>query len=249
MLKKLALLAILAFAGLNTAWATSVDNTTPLIKPVTTAYSEEIPTFVKHLDLVLILDKSGSMYGLEKDTIGGYNSMVEKEKALDIDTKVTTVLFNDKSSTLFDRQDITTIPLLTTKDYYVGGMTALLDAVGNTITKLDAQMPKNDKTHQVIFVIITDGQENASQEYTKPMIKKLIADKQEQGWKFIFLGANIDAVSEAQKLGIDSNNAVKYRNTATGVQKNFAAIAAFTRSVIEKREADTSWKDEIEQDK
>ena len=154
-------------------------------------------------------------------------AMIAKEKDLDVDTKVTTVLFNNKVDILTDRSNINSLSDMTTKDYRVGGSTALLDAVGNTIAKISDTPGISDKDHKVIFVIITDGLENASTEYSKATIQKMISDKKAQGWDFIFLGANIDAASEAQNLGIDADHAVKYRNTSTGVQKNFAAIAAY----------------------
>lgn len=174
--------------------------------------------------------------------------MIAKEKDLDVDTKVTTVLFNNKVDILTDRSNINSLSDMTTKDYRVGGSTALLDAVGNTIAKISDTPGISDKDHKVIFVIITDGQENASTEYSKATIQKMISDKKAQGWDFIFLGANIDAASEAQNLGIDADHAVKYRNTSTGVQKNFAAIAAYTRSAVQQQD-DDSWKDNIEKDK
>lgn len=141
------------------------------------AETQSLPSTIKHLDLVLVLDKSGSMYGLESDTIGGYNAMIAKEKDLDVDTKVTTVLFNNKVDILTDRSNINSLSDMTTKDYRVGGSTALLDAVGNTIAKISDTPGISDKDHKVIFVIITDGLENASTEYSKATIQKMISDK------------------------------------------------------------------------
>lgn len=232
-------LLIFTLSALLCCGAAVAADTTTMTDKARQAETQSLPSTIKHLDLVLVLDKSGSMYGLESDTIGGYNAMIAKEKDLDVDTKVTTVLFNNKVDILSD---------MTTKDYRVGGSTALLDAVGNTIAKISDTPGISDKDHKVIFVIITDGQENASTEYSKATIQKMISDKKAQGWDFIFLGANIDAASEAQNLGIDADHAVKYRNTSTGVQKNFAAIAAYTRSAVQQQD-DDSWKDNIEKDK
>lgn len=205
-----------------------------------------LPASIKQLDLVLILDKSGSMYGLEKDTIGGYNSMLKKERALDVDTRVTTVLFNNESTVLTNRRDIDAVEDMTSKQYTVGGSTALLDALGNTINRISRIDGIDNKNHKVIVVVITDGLENASHEYSRATIKKMITDKQEQGWDFLFLGANMDAVTEAGKLGIDRDHAVNYQNNARGVRANFNAIAAYTQSTMQQN-GDDSWKDEVKQ--
>lgn len=241
MFKKLLILTLSALLCCGAAVA--ADATASMTDKARQAETQSLPSTIKHLDLVLVLDKSGSMYGLESDTIGGYNAI-----DLDVDTKVTTVLFNNKVDILTDRSNINSLSDMTTKDYRVGGSTALLDAVGNTIAKISDTPGISDKDHKVIFVIITDGLENASTEYSKATIQKMISDKKAQGWDFIFLGANIDAASEAQNLGIDADHAVKYRNTSTGVQKNFAAIAAYTRSAVQQQD-DDSWKDNIEKDK
>lgn len=227
--------------------AASTETTPETTKPVEEKTTAPLPSSVKHLDLVLILDKSGSMYGLESDTIGGFNSMIDKEKELDVDTKVTTVLFNNTVTVLNDRSNIADIKKMTTNDYRVGGSTALLDAVGDTIAKV-ADMPGiTDADHKVIVVIITDGLENASHEYAKATIKQMITDKQKEGWEFVFLGANIDAASEANSIGINKDNAVKYRNTEKGVQQNFAAIAAYTKGVVQNNRT-SAWKNEVERD-
>lgn len=208
MFKKLLIFTLSALLCYGAAVAA---DTTTMTDKARQAETQSLPSTIKHLDLVLVLDKSGSMYGLESDTIGGYNAMIAKEKDLDVDTKVTTVLFNNKVDILTDRSNINSLSDMTTKDYRVGGSTALLDAVGNTIAKISDTPGISDKDHKVIFVIITDGQENASTEYSKATIQKMISDKKAQGWDFIFLGANIDAASEAQNLGIDADHAVKYR--------------------------------------
>ena len=160
-------LLILTLSALLCCGAAMAADTTSMTDKSRQAETQSLPSTIKHLDLVLVLDKSGSMYGLESDTIGGYNAMIAKEKDLDVDTKVTTVLFNNKVDILTDRSNINSLSDMTTKDYRVGGSTALLDAVGNTIAKISDTPGISDKDHKVIFVIITDGQENASTEYSK----------------------------------------------------------------------------------
>lgn len=163
-------LLILTLSALLCCGASMAADTTSMTDKARQAETQSLPSTIKHLDLVLVLDKSGSMYGLESDTIGGYNAMIAKEKDLDVDTKVTTVLFNNKVDILTDRSNINSLSDMTTKDYRVGGSTALLDAVGNTIAKISDTPGISDKDHKVIFVIITDGQENASTEYSKATI-------------------------------------------------------------------------------
>ena len=174
-------------------------------------------------ELVFIIDKSGSMSGLESDTIGGFNANIEAHKKLEGDVHVTTVLFNDKYKLLHDRIDLKGICPMTTNQYQAGGMTALLDAVGETINKIrnvQKQTSEEFRSDKVIFVIITDGQENSSHEYKYKDIKKLIEHQQQiYGWKFIFLGANIDAFVEAGKLGIPLENASGFVADHAGVGK------------------------------
>lgn len=177
MFKKLLILTLSALLCCSVAAAA---DTTSMTDKARQAETQTLPSTIKHLDLVLVLDKSGSMYGLESDTIGGYNAMIAKEKDLDVDTKVTTVLFNNKVDILTDRSNINSLSDMTTKDYRVGGSTALLDAVGNTIAKISDTPGISDKDHKVIFVIITDGLENASTEYSKATIQKMISDKKAQ---------------------------------------------------------------------
>ncbi len=175
-------------------------------------------------ELVFILDRSGSMGGLESDTIGGFNSMLAKQKTEEGEANVTTVLFDDQVEIIHDRFPIAAVKPLTDEDYFVRGSTALLDAVGSTVKKIEnvqKRLPKDLQAEKVIFVITTDGQENSSSEYTVKMVKKMIAAHQEQGWQFIFMGANMDAVSEAEKLGISGKHAVSYRNDADGVALNY----------------------------
>lgn len=177
-------------------------------------------------ELVFILDRSGSMGGLESDTIGGFNGMLGKQKKEEGEANVTTVLFDDQIEVIHDRFPIEIVESLTDKDYYVRGCTALLDAVGSTVRKVENiqnRLPENMKAEKVIFVIATDGQENASREYSANMVKKMIQQNQEKGWEFLFLGANMDAVQEAEKIGIRRSRAASYKNDSRGVQLNYQA--------------------------
>ena len=179
-------------------------------------------------ELVFILDRSGSMAGLESDTIGGFNGMLTKQKKEEGEANITTVLFDDSVEIIHDRFSLDIVEPLTDADYYVRGCTALLDAVGSTILKVEniqKHLPEDNRAEKIVFVITTDGQENASKEFTSGRVKKMIEACRENGWQFIFLGANIDAVKEADKMGIPSPCAATYRNDAMGVQKNFAATA------------------------
>lgn len=180
-------------------------------------------------ELVFILDRSGSMGGLESDTIGGFNGMLAKQKKEEGEANVTTVLFDDQIEVIHDRFPISIVEAMTEEDYFVRGCTALLDAVGQTIAKIEniqKRLPEEMKAEKVIFVITTDGQENVSQEYSTKMVKKMIEKNQERGWQFLFLGANIDAVSEAGKLGIRKSHAASYKNDSKGVQLNYQAATS-----------------------
>ncbi len=175
-------------------------------------------------ELVFILDRSGSMGGLESDTIGGFNSMLAKQKKEEGEANVTTVLFDDQVEIIHDRFPIAAVKPLTDDDYFVRGSTALLDAIGSTVKKIEnvqERLPEDLQAEKVIFVITTDGEENSSREYTAKMVRKMIEAHQEQGWQFIFMGANMDAISEAEKLGINRRHAVSYRNDSDGVTLNY----------------------------
>ena len=177
-------------------------------------------------ELIFILDRSGSMGGLENDTIGGFNSMLIKQQKEEGEANVTTVLFDDQVEIIHDRFPIAAVKPLTDEDYYVRGSTALLDAIGSTVKKIDytqKYLPDDMKAEKVIFVITTDGEENSSSEYTVKMVKKMIEDHQEKGWQFIFMGANMDAVAEAVRLGINEKHAVSYCNDEEGIALNYAA--------------------------
>ncbi|MBS5719004.1 MAG: VWA domain-containing protein, partial [Megasphaera micronuciformis] len=202
-----------------------------------------------HLELVMVIDQSGSMSGLEDDTIGGFNSMISKQKKDDVDANVTAVVFSDNAKTIYDRERLGNVREMTDKEYTPGGMTALMDAIGTTITKVEKYDGINEKNNKVLFVIITDGQENDSKEYTKDTIKRMISDKQERdGWEFVFLGANIDAASEAKSIGVKAENAAKYKNTDAGVRANYAAVADLAKDIVSDNRIRSNWKNNLVED-
>lgn len=203
-------------------------------------------------ELVFILDRSGSMNGLESDTIGGFNGMLTKQKAEGEKVNVTTVLFDDEVEIIHDRFPIDIIEPLTDKEYYVRGCTALLDAVGESIKKIEnvqKHLPEAHKAGKVIFVITTDGLENSSVEYNHNDIKRMIEAKKECGWEFLFLGANIDAGKEAEKIGIARERAVTYKNDHKGVAINYETVGRAVRKATKSRDCkvkfDENWADEI----
>lgn len=203
-------------------------------------------------ELVFILDKSGSMSGLEKDTIGGYNSMLEKQKAVDGECLITTVLFDNEYELLHDRIDIRAVSSITDKEYSVGGSTALLDAIGKTISKIgNAQKHTADeyRAEKVMFVIITDGEENSSREYSSDKVKSQIERQKERyGWEFIFLGANIDAVQTAKRFGIDADRAQNYHADSEGVELNFRVMSDAVATFRSCAAMPEGWNDEIQKD-
>jgi uncharacterized protein YegL len=203
-------------------------------------------------ELVMILDRSGSMAGLESDTIGGYNGMLKKQKEEAGEVVVTTVLFDDQYELLHDRINIKGVRPITEKDYFVRGSTALLDALGKTIHKIaNAQehTGEEERADKVIFVITTDGMENASREYSYEKIKELVErQKAKHGWEFIFLGANIDAISTAEKFGIGADRAANYVSDREGTQLNYEAINCAVSEFRANRPMSASWKKEIEAD-
>ena len=190
------------------------------------------------LDIVFVLDKSGSMSGSEKDTIGGYNSFLAKERKNNTNSLVTTVLFDNNYEKLYDRVNISNVKKLTEKEYYVGGCTALYDAIGKTITELDRKHPE-----KVLFVITTDGMENASKEYNKNNIKKLI--ESHKNYEFIFLGAGIDSYSEGASIGIKKENISNYSKSRKGISNMFNAVGRACEMMCEDS-LDASWKSNLE---
>lgn len=206
-------------------------------------------------ELVFILDRSGSMAGLESDTIGGFNGMLKKQKKQSGEANVTTVLFDDRYELIHDRFPLSAVKALSEDDYYVRGCTALLDAVGKTIQKMiniQRHLPEDQRAEKVIFVITTDGLENASREYGYSQIKSMIEhEKQKYGWEFLFLGANMDAVSEARKFGIDADRSVTFQNDSEGIAVNYRAVEetlSCMRAAPCMADVDGSWKKDIEKD-
>lgn len=179
-------------------------------------------------EIVFILDRSGSMSGLESDTIGGYNSFLEKQKKNNSKAFISTILFDNYTKVVHDREDIQNVRFISENDYYVGGCTALLDAVGGAIHhigNIHKYAREEDRPGKTIFVIITDGMENASHIYTYHKVRQMIQrQKEKYDWEFIFLGANIDAEAEAERFGIDRTRAMNYRADKKGTKKNFHAM-------------------------
>ncbi|MHB9315315.1 vWA domain-containing protein [Fusobacterium polymorphum] len=204
------------------------------------------------VDVVFILDRSGSMGGLESDTIGGFNSMLEKQRKIEGKAFITTVLFDDQYELLHDRVNIAKVNNITEKEYFVRGSTALLDAIGKTIAKEKAiqdTLGKNEKADKVLFVIITDGLENASREYNSSTVKKLIeTQKEKYGWEFLFLGANIDAIETANTIGINAERAVNYKSDSIGTKKNYDTLNKAVEEVRSGKDLDKNWKADIEAD-
>ena len=180
-------------------------------------------------EIVFILDRSGSMSGLEADTIGGYNSMLAKQKKEEGDAILSTVLFDDRTEVLHDRVSVHKVEPLTDNEYYVRGCTALLDAVGGAIEHIGhihKELPEDERPEKTLFIITTDGMENASRRYDYAKVKKLVEKKKKKHqWEFIFMGANIDAVSVAGRFGVSKNRAVRYECDAVGTQINFDVMS------------------------
>ena len=180
-------------------------------------------------ELVMILDRSGSMGGLEADTIGGFNGMIEKQKREDGEAYVSVVLFDDVSEVIYDRVDIHKVEPMTDRQYYVRGCTALLDAVGRAIHHIGIvhrYARTEDVPEKTLFIITTDGMENASREYSYERVRRMIEKQKEKyGWEFIFLGANIDAAREARRFGIHRSRAVRYENDCIGTRINYSVMS------------------------
>ncbi|MBO7657855.1 MAG: VWA domain-containing protein [Clostridia bacterium] len=202
-------------------------------------------------EMVFILDKSGSMAGLESDTIGGFNGMIAKQKGEEGVAYVTTVLFSNRSVTIHDRVPVENVPDLTRNEYSVGGCTALIDAIGQTVEHIETihrYARPEDVPANTVFVITTDGLENASTKYSAKDVKKLVSKKREEGWEFIFLGANIDAVETARTYGIDESRAMNYKCDAAGTAVNFRALGKALKSIRRESELDLDCLAEIRDD-
>ena len=227
-------------------------------KGINNTYDLEDISMKKGLtEIVFILDRSGSMSGLEADTIGGFNAMIAKQKKEDGEAYVSTVLFDDRCEVLHDRISMDEVPFMTEDEYYVRGCTALLDAVGGAIhhiANVHKYAREEDRPEKTLFIITTDGMENASKHYSYDKVQKMIKKEQEKyGWEFLFIGANIDATKEAGKFGIKKERAVNYVHDEVGIREVYKSVS---KAVCAVRMADKpcdaldmcSWGEDIERD-
>ena len=203
-------------------------------------------------ELVFILDRSGSMSGLENDTIGGFNAMIEKQKREAGEAYVSTVLFDNHREVIHDRVDIQKVEPMTREQYYVRGSTALLDAVGKSIrhiANVHKYAREEDRPEKTLFIITTDGMENASHEYNYERVRKMIEhEKDKYGWEFIFLGANIDAAKEAARFGIDESRAANYHADSKGTAVIYEAMSEVVGNVRACRPMNSEWKKNVDAD-
>lgn len=215
---------------------------------------ESVVIFMKSglTEMVFILDKSGSMAGLEKDTIGGYNAMLKEQQNIAGQCIITTVLFSSTYDIIHDRQDIQGVAAVTESNYRVGGGTALLDAIGDSIEKIKNSQKNTKPQYQaekVMFVIITDGEENSSRKYSSDEIKsKIQHQKDKYNWEFIFLGANIDAVETAGKFGIPAERAQNFHSDQQGVEISYQVLSEAATSLRMSDEIMPDWNKEISKD-
>lgn len=203
-------------------------------------------------ELVFILDRSGSMSGLESDTIGAFNSMIEKQKKEAGEALVSTVLFSNESTVIHDRLPLHRVPRMTEKEYFTRGCTALLDAVGSAIRhigNIHKYARKEDVPEKTLFIITTDGYENASKSYDYEKVRRMIErQKEKYGWEFLFLGANIDAAAEAKRFGIGADRAVNYKCDEEGTALNYEVIGDAVCSVRACKPLAADWKMRIDED-
>ena len=190
-------------------------------------------------EVVFILDRSGSMSGLEADTIGGFNSMIEKQQKEEGEAYISAVLFDDRTEVLYDRVPVEKVEPMNDRQYYVRGCTALLDALGGAIhhiANVHKYAREEDRPEKTLFIITTDGMENASRHYTCDRVKEMVEkEKKDYGWEFLFLGANIDAISVAGKFGIDANRAVNYECDSAGTRLNYQVLSEAVSAVRKSR--------------
>ncbi|MBQ9039386.1 MAG: VWA domain-containing protein [Clostridia bacterium] len=203
-------------------------------------------------EMVFILDKSGSMAGMEADTIGGFNSMIERQKQAEGEALVSTVLFSNNSTVIHDRVDVRKVEPMTDRQYFVGGGTALIDAIGGAIhhiANVHKYAREEDRPEHTVFVITTDGMENASHRYSSDEVKAMVRKEKEQfGWEFLFLGANIDAVETAARFGIGRDRAVNFHSDSRGQTLNYKVVSEAVCQVRSNAPLGADWKDEIEVD-
>lgn len=229
-------------------------------KPVVPASEKVLPqhqhtskcllTSAEPVQIICILDRSGSMRHLTEDTVGGYNSFLAKQRQEKGKAEVTTILFDDQYEKITDAMDIKKVPDLTTKEYYARGTTALLDAIGRTVTNALGKMNQEGicpAKRRVLVLIMTDGKENNSREYQKKDVKSMIEmASKEYNWNFIFMGANIDSIAEANAIGIDADHAVNYDHTGRGVKKTFSRMNAAAKEMRETGTVGGTWKEAAE---
>ncbi len=203
-------------------------------------------------ELVFIIDRSGSMAGLEKDTVGGFNAMVKKQKKEDGVCYLSTILFNNGAKVIHDRISIENVPEMTEDDYTVGGCTALLDAIGDAIKhigNIHKYARKEDVPDKTVFVITTDGMENASRRFNSDEIKEMIErQRKKYGWEFLFIGANIDAVETASSFGIEKNRAVNYNSDSRGTRIVYDSVSNAVLKVRNRKTLENDWRREIDAD-
>ena len=199
-------------------------------------------------EMVFILDRSGSMSGLEKDTIGGFNGMIRRQKGLEGDALVSTVLFSAQSQVIHDRVELDRVGEMTEKEYTVGGSTALLDAIGDSvrhIRTIHRYIREEDRPEHTVFVITTDGEENSSHRYTARQVRDMVEEQKKAGWEFLFLGANMDAVASAGEMGIEKDRAVTFCNDAPGQALNYEVISHALEDVRACGAPKRDWKRKI----
>ena len=203
-------------------------------------------------ELVFILDRSGSMNGMEEDTIGGFNSMIEKQKKEEGECLVSVVLFNHTCEVLYDRVPIAQVPTMTRAEYFTSGCTALIDAMGGAIHHIGnvhKYARQEDIPEKTIFVITTDGMENASRTYSADKVRQMVKHEQDKyGWEFLFLGANIDAVETARRYGLKEGHAVRFHNDREGIGLNYKVMSETIAHVRTCKEVPTDWLHEIDED-
>ncbi len=203
-------------------------------------------------EMVFILDKSGSMAGMEEDTIGGFNAMIEQQKREEGEALVSTVLFSDGNRVIHDRVELDRIEPMNRKQYFVGGCTALIDAIGcaiHHIGNVHKYAREEDRPEHTIFIITTDGMENASHLYSSDEVKAMVKrQKEKYGWEFLFLGANIDAVETAREFGIGEDRAVHFHNDRRGVSLNYETVSRTVGCMRANRPVTAAWKEDIEAD-
>ncbi len=200
-------------------------------------------------EIVFILDRSGSMYNLVNDTIGGFNSFIETQSKEESDAILTTILFDDQYEILHNGVNLKDVEKITNKEYYTRGMTALLDAIGKTMNIVSQRLdntPEDEKPSKIIFVITIDGHENSSIEFTQPQIQKMVEEKtNKHNWQFLFLGANIDAIATAQKFGIQGQFASNYTASSVGTDSLFRTVSKSVSNYIDNGKIEGNWNEDI----